>query len=113
MRSLLGPAALICFIAVGCVRPEGLSAQELGSIQQGHRLARRLCAQCHLVDDVPGRSTDDAAPTFATIAKTPGLTERALTAALRTSHRTMPNIVIKGTDINDIVVYILSLKGND
>jgi mono/diheme cytochrome c family protein len=113
MRSLLDLATLICFITVGCARPEGLYAQELGSIQQGHRLARRLCAQCHLVDDVPGRSTNDAAPTFVTIAKTQGLTERALTAALQTSHRTMPNIVIKGTDINDIVVYIRSLKGND
>jgi mono/diheme cytochrome c family protein len=91
----------------------GVHAQQLGSIQQGHRLAQRLCAQCHLLDDVAGLSTNVAAPTFATIAKTPGLTERALAAALRTSHRTMPNIIIKGTDLNDIVGYILSLKGND
>jgi mono/diheme cytochrome c family protein len=106
-------AALICLIMIAYAQLEGVHAQQLGSIPQGHRLARRLCAQCHLVDDAAGLSTNVAAPTFAAIAKTPGLTERALTAALQTSHRTMPNIVIKGTDINDIVVYILSLRGND
>ena len=44
---------------------------------------------------------------------TPGLTGAALTAMLQSSHRTMPNIVIKGGDIADIVAYILSLKEND
>lgn len=34
----------------------------------------------------------------------------ALTAALRTSHETMPNVIIKGGDIGDLVAYILSLK---
>ena len=113
MKSLSGPATLICLITIGCFQSEDVHAQQLGSIRQGHRLAQRLCAQCHLVDDVAGRSTNATAPTFATIAKTPGLTERALTAALQTSHRMMPNIVIKGADADDIVAYILSLKGND
>lgn len=113
MRKLLVLGTLVCLIMIACLQSEGVRAQQLGSIQQGHRLAQRLCAQCHLVDDVAGRSTNAAAPTFVAIARTPGLTERALTAALQTSHRTMPNIVIKGADINDIVVYILSLKGND
>jgi hypothetical protein len=62
------------------------------------------------VDKVAGSSTNPAAPTFETIAKTDGLTSTALIAMLQTSHRTMPNIVIKGSDINDIVAYILSLR---
>jgi mono/diheme cytochrome c family protein len=113
MRKLLVLATLVCLITMACLQSESVHAQQLGSIHQGRRLAQRLCAQCHLVDDVAGRSNNAAAPTFAAIAQTPGLTERALTAALQTSHRTMPNIVIKGADINDIVAYILSLKGND
>jgi hypothetical protein len=40
------------------------------------------------------------------------MTKRALTVALQTSHRSMPNLVIKGRDAEDLVAYILSLKRN-
>lgn len=88
-------------------------AQQAGSVQRGLRLARDTCADCHLVVNEAGRSVIPQAPPFATIAMTPGLTSTALTAMLQTSHRTMPNIVIKGDDIADIVAYILSLKESD
>jgi hypothetical protein len=41
------------------------------------------------------------------------MTTMALTAALRTSHRTMPNVIIHSSDISDLVAYILSLKDGD
>jgi len=88
-------------------------AQEADNARQGHKLARAVCSECHLVDNVPGRSTNPDAPTFETIAKTPGLTSAALNSMLHTSHRTMPNIVIKDADAKDIVAYILSLKERD
>jgi len=88
-------------------------AQEVGSIQQGLKLARQVCSPCHLVVKEAGRSNNPDAPTFETIAKTKGLTGAALTSMLETSHRSMPNIVIKGSDINDITAYILSLKEGD
>ena len=88
-------------------------AQEASSAQQGLRFARAVCAQCHLVDKVAGRSTNVDAPTFKAIAKTPGLTSAGLAAMLQTVHRTMPNVVIKGDDAKDIIAYILSLKEND
>ena len=88
-------------------------AQAIGSPQQGFRLARAQCAECHLVDKVPGRSPNADAPTFERIANISGMTSAALTAALRTSHETMPNVIIKGGDVNDLVAYILSLKNND
>jgi len=102
----------VAFIAAFVIYGQA-HAQDIGSAQQGLRLARDTCAQCHLVDKVAGRSTDVNAPTFEAIANTPGLTSAALAAALQTSHRTMPNVVIKGADINDIVAYILSLKESD
>ncbi len=46
------------------------------------------------------------------IANTPGMNSTALTAALRTSHESMPNIIIKGTDLGDVIAYILSLRKN-
>jgi mono/diheme cytochrome c family protein len=73
-------------------------AQHVGSAQQGLRVARETCAQCHLVDKVVGHSTNANAPTFEALAKSPGLTSAALALALQTSHRTMPNVVIKGRE---------------
>ena len=87
-----------------------LEAQEVGNANQGLRIARAVCAECHLVDKVPGRSSNAAAPTFEHIANIPGMTDAALTAALRTSHESMPNIIIKGSDLSDVIAYVLSLR---
>jgi mono/diheme cytochrome c family protein len=105
---------VIRLIVVVWVATVGVAqAQELGGAQQGLRLARAQCSECHLVDKVAGRSSNAAAPSFERIANVPGMTSAALTAALRTSHETMPNVVIKGNDIGDLVAYILSLKDGD
>jgi hypothetical protein len=50
------------------------------------------------------------APNFETIAKTPGMTAIALTAALRTPHRTMPNVIVADDDLRNVVAYVLSLQ---
>jgi mono/diheme cytochrome c family protein len=106
-------AMVFLLLAAMCFTVDNLQAQEIGSPHQGLTIARAVCADCHLVDKVPGRSPNVAAPTFEHIANTPGMTSAALTAALRTSHKTMPNVIIKGSDISDIVAYVLSLKGSD
>ena len=115
MSSLIGMAPMVRFIIVATILTTASSAQaqQVGSAQQGLRVTREACAQCHLVDKVRGRSTNADAPTFETIAKTRGLTSAALATALQTSHRTMPNVVIKGDDANNIIAYILSLKERD
>jgi cytochrome c len=88
----------------------GANAQQNdGSVQEGRRLAHADCAQCHGVD-VKGYSTNPTAPTFEDIANVPGMTDTALTVALQTSHRSMPNFIIKGRDAQNIIAYILSLK---
>jgi mono/diheme cytochrome c family protein len=86
-----------------------LNAQQIGDLEEGRRLAQADCAQCHGVGK-NAYSSNPAAPTFDDIANTPGMTGRALTVALRTSHRDMPNLIIKGHDVEDLVAYILSLK---
>jgi mono/diheme cytochrome c family protein len=107
---------ILIFGGIALVWPLAAHAQQatqVDSAQQGLRLAREICAQCHLVDKVAGRSTNTNAPTFEIIANTPGPTSAVLAAALQTSHRAMPNIVIKGADANNIIAYILSLKESD
>jgi mono/diheme cytochrome c family protein len=84
-------------------------ARQIGNAREGRRLAQAECAQCHGVD-TNSYSTNLAAPTFDDIANVPGMTKGALTVALQTSHRSMPNLVIEGRDAEDLVAYILSLK---
>jgi hypothetical protein len=56
-------------------------AQEVGSPNQGLRIARTLCAECHLVEDTGGQSPNRDAPTFAKIANIPGMSGTALSRA--------------------------------
>jgi mono/diheme cytochrome c family protein len=100
-------AGMICAIAGNA------QAQQLGNPQRGFRFAQDACSECHFVDKTSGLSPVSAAPTFATIAKTAGLTSAALIVMLQNSHQTMPHIVIKGQDMSDLVAYILSLKEGD
>lgn len=85
-------------------------AQQLGNPREGRRLAHQLCVQCHGVDN-KAYSSNPAAPAFDEIANIPGMTGMALTSALRTSHQSMPNLIVKERDAHDIIAYILSLKG--
>jgi mono/diheme cytochrome c family protein len=110
-RSVPSIKSMVCSVLAGITITVGnLHAQEVGNANQGLRIARAVCAECHLVDKVPGRSSNAAAPTFEHIANIPGMSSAALTAALRTSHQTMPNVIIKGSDLNDVIAYILSLN---
>ncbi len=88
----------------------GASAQQIGSVGEGMKLAKDVCAACHAIGRDETRSPDAKAAAFDKLAKTPGITSVALVAALQTSHRTMPNLVIKGDDLANVVVYILSLQ---
>jgi hypothetical protein len=56
------------------------------------------------------QSPNEDAPAFRDIAVTPGMTAMALSVALNTSHRIMPNIVLAPDEQADIMAYILSLK---
>jgi len=85
-------------------------AQEVGQASRGLVSAQRLCAQCHAVEKGQARSPNAQAPSFPAIAAVPGMTTIALSAALNTSHRSMPNILLEPDDQAHIIAYILSLK---
>ena len=102
----------IALIALGLLAAASgrLLAQEDGDPRRGRTLAREVCAVCHAVEK--GRSSPNPdAPTFEAIASVHGMSIRALAVALRTPHRTMPNLVLEGDELNNIIAYILSLKG--
>ena len=86
------------------------NAQEIGHSGAGLAAARRLCSQCHAVEKAETPSPRTDAPAFQDIAGTSGMTATALSAALNTSHQSMPNIMLESDEKADIVAYILSLK---
>ena len=100
------------FLVVAAITAIAATAQaaQIGSVEQGLAIARERCAECHLTVKENGRTTNEKAPTFARIANSPGMTATALRAALNTSHRTMPNLVVKDDDADSIIAYILSLR---
>jgi len=79
-------------------------------IEAGAAYAEQVCAACHAVLPNEGFSPLPEAPTFQSVADTPGMTELALTVWLQSSHPTMPNIVLEQDDMRNVVAYIRSLK---
>ncbi len=87
--------------------PGHAAAQDIG---KGQRLAREVCSICHAVDKTQAQSPNPKAPRFETIANVPGMTATALAVALRTSHETMPNLMLDPDEVQGISSYILSLR---
>jgi mono/diheme cytochrome c family protein len=86
-----------------------LRAETGPEAQAGRRLAEEVCAQCHAVRPGEATSPRRSAPSFQRIADTPGMTATALTVALRTSHRTMPNIMLDEKETREIIAYLTGI----
>jgi len=84
-------------------------AQE-ADVEAGAAYAEQVCAACHAVLPNEQISPLPQAPTFQSVADTPGMTELALTVWLQSSHPTMPNIILKPDDLRNVVAYIRSLE---
>ncbi|MEJ2376099.1 MAG: cytochrome c [Pseudolabrys sp.] len=102
-QAFIAAVAFVMYVATA-------QAAQVGSAERGLRIVREQCAECHLLGKEKGLSTNLQASTFAKIANTPGMTAAALRVALSTSHRSMPNIIIKSDDADSIIAYILSLR---
>jgi mono/diheme cytochrome c family protein len=90
----------------------GAAAQPApGDPAAGRRLAETQCSACHVIG--PGRSGPEIGngPAFPEIARMPSTTGMSLTAFLRTPHGGMPDIVLTPTQTDDLVAYLLSLRG--
>ena len=105
MKTIMALAALLLF--AGCHGSNGAGGRRRGRrglCRAGlRRLPRRACRTSRF-------SPLPEAPTFQSVADTPGMTEMALTVWLQSSHPTMPNIVLKQDDLRNVVAYIRSLE---
>jgi mono/diheme cytochrome c family protein len=104
--------AVIIFLVLVFVRLHGAAGQVVaqdGDAAAGRRLAEAWCAQCHSIESATARGRGTA-PAFTEIAQRASTTPLSLNAFLRSSHETMPNLIIQRGDADDVVAYILSLK---
>ncbi len=90
--------------------PLAAHAEEPGDKLAGLGYARTNCTECHAVVAGSPWSPNVKAPTFEAVARTPGMTGRALAAWLQTSHPSMPNIILGKEDRDNVIAYILSLR---
>jgi len=86
------------------------TAQPIGDVAAGGKLAETWCSSCHVVGPAPDHGTSNGAPTFSAIAQMPSTTPLSLRAFLQTPHARMPDLHLTRDEIDDIGGYILSLR---
>lgn len=105
--------SLITALAVaGCASPSPQTAHGHGpgSAAAGFAFAEETCATCHAIGADERDSPHMNAPSFEAIADTPGMTSIAFTAWMRSSHPTMPDLMLEQSQVDDIWAYIETLK---
>jgi cytochrome c553 len=86
------------------------NAQEIGHSAAGRAAAKHLCSRCHAVEKEETYSPEADALSFQQLARTPGMTAAALSAALGSSHLSIPMVLLEAEEKADIIAYILSLR---
>ena len=86
------------------------SANAQPSAEGGKVLAQGMCAECHAIQSAQLQSPNRYAPPFETIANIRGMSSPALWSMLHSSHRRMPNIILRPEQTRAIVTYILTLQ---
>lgn len=102
----LAVAALMVAGALGPAR----AAEQAGLVDEGRRIARSVCAECHQVEGAGKPVTE--APSFAAVAAMPSTTSVAIKVFLKTTHGNMPDIILSEAEIDALAAYILSLRQN-
>jgi mono/diheme cytochrome c family protein len=97
--------------AILAASPLPLTAQEIGDVAMGERLAKTWCSTCHVVTPSAQTGTSTGAPTFAAIAGLPSTTPISLRVFLQTPHARMPDLHLSHDETDNLIAYILSLRG--
>lgn len=97
-------AVLLSFLA-GVALPNAAAAD----VANGEQLARRWCADCHVVARDQSRGNTQAAP-FSAMAKKPGFDAAKLALYLLLPHPKMPDMSLSRKEAADLAVYISRQK---
>ncbi|MDJ0512357.1 MAG: cytochrome C [Methyloceanibacter sp.] len=105
-------SVVILVAMLGFGLPGDAHAQD-ADIAAGKAYAEEVCARCHAVLAGEDMSPDFSATPFEQVAKTPGMTEMALSVFLQTPHIDMPNLILEQDDARNVIAYIRSLDGRE
>lgn len=87
-------------------------AQDLrGDAGAGALFAQRVCATCHVVGGDWPANPRSPAPSFESIAAEPSVTALSLRVFLNSPHRNMPNMILSEKEADDVIAYIVGLRG--
>ena len=104
MRSMINATGVIASL----VFSHSVLAQSVDP-SVGRRLAETTCSVCHQIDAASPESPNPDAPSFVDISRMASMTELAIKVFLRSSHPTMPNIILAPEEIDSVAAYIVSL----
>jgi mono/diheme cytochrome c family protein len=90
--------------------PHGARSQPQGDTRQGENFAKAACSQCHAVGRKQAPSPNRYAPSFHALARSPGMTATKLHLWFETPHPSMPNLILRSDDKENVFAYIMSLK---
>jgi mono/diheme cytochrome c family protein len=78
----------------------------------GRHLAETTCITCHQIGSAASpQGAKPVAPSFLDISRMPSTNELAIKVFLRSSHPTMPNILLSPEEIDSVAAYIVGLAG--
>lgn len=88
------------------------AVEQAGLAEDGRRIARDACAQCHVVEGAAPKENlvRGVAPPFDAVARMPSTTSASLKVFLKTTHGAMPDIILSEAEIDALAAYILSLR---
>ncbi len=117
MRAGLPASAMIAVALAACAAqpapapgPASAPIGHGGNPARGLAHARENCASCHAVGAGASLSPHPLAPSFQTLADTPGMTGLALHVWLRSPHENMPQIVVAQEQVEHIAAYLESIE---
>jgi cytochrome c len=82
-------------------------------LEDGKKLANKLCIGCHLIDKAAAGPTQADVPSFPNVANRPGQSFETLVNWLMAPHAPMPDPHLTRTEIRDLAGYIFSLRNAD
>ena len=107
------PSPIIAALLTGGLLSNPAAADEPGNAERGRAYALQNCAGCHAVQLQDLESPVGEATPFKMVADKPEMTRLALRVFLQSPHASMPNLMVGGEDADNVIAYILSLKGKD
>jgi cytochrome c len=99
-------AALMLILTTGTFA--GLPVQAADTAK-GAQLAKRWCANCHLVDDHARKTLQQGPPSFRSVARS-GISAGQLRVFLSHPHGAMPDLSLSRAEIDDLIAYLLTLR---